>query len=149
MQRIPQLLVVTLTLVAVALLGPRAAAAESSPEATIKAFYKWYVNVMVKDENPFGKTQREEMERYLTADYVKRIDKQIKGDGFDSDPFLNAQDFDKEWGSNVKVTNTTTKGDRATADVELTGSEMGSTKTKVELKQDGGSWKIDKVDARE
>jgi hypothetical protein len=147
--KIARLLFAAFILIAASLVRPTAALAQQdSPEAAIKSFYGWYVNLMVKGDNPYGKSARKEFERHVTMRYLKALDKQRQGDGFDADPFLNAQDFDKQWAKNIKVSNTSTKGDRATADVEMTGSEMGSTKVRVELQRDGDSWKIDKVDPR-
>jgi hypothetical protein len=132
---------------AILLLCSAAATAQaqvSTPEQVIRDCYQWYVNAMVAEKDVWT-AGRGELQRYLTPRLLKQLDKERKGDGFSSDPFLNAQDFDKAWAKNIKVSKPVIKGDRATAQVQLTGPEM-STKLRVQLVQTGPDWKIDRIE---
>ncbi len=136
-------------LVLFALLGSAASgrAAEVGPEQVIRDFYRWYVDALVVDRDPFE--ARADLQRYASERFLKEIDAQrASPDGLDADPFLSAQDFDKEWAKNVVVSELAIKEKRATAKVELKGTEM-STQLKLSLTQEeGGAWKIDSVEPK-
>jgi hypothetical protein len=72
----------------------------------------------------------------------------MKAEELSYDPFLHAQDVDKAWPKNIRVSKMQVSGKTATADVEMNGPEMGSHKVRVALREEGGAWKIDKVDAK-
>lgn len=123
-------------------------AEDLAPAQVVRDFYRWYVAELVSDRDPF-EAGRADLERYISARWLKEIDAMRNGpDGLDADPFLSAQDFDKEWGHNVTVSEPVIKGDHATADVELKGTEMGSQKLSVKLAQENGGWKIDGVEGK-
>ena len=130
---------------------PVAHAAESGsagPERTIQEFYGWYVRTLVAGDDPLSK-RRAELKRFATDRLVREIDAMRKGpDGLNGDYFLDAQDFDAEWGKNISITNVTTQSARGTADVQLKSREMGDKKLRVSLVQERGSWKIDKVEGK-
>ncbi|CAN5217610.1 hypothetical protein BH20VER2_BH20VER2_10590 [soil metagenome] len=123
------------------------AAEATAPEQVVRDFYQWYVEAMIAEKDVF-EDSRAELQRFLTPRLLKQLDRERKGDGFSADPFLNAQDFDGAWAKNIKVAKPAIKADRATAEVQMTGPEM-STKTRVQLLQTGGEWKIDKVEGRD
>ncbi|MEP6822841.1 MAG: DUF3828 domain-containing protein [Chthoniobacterales bacterium] len=123
-------------------------AEDLAPAQVIRDFYRWYVAELVGDREPF-EAGRADLERYISARWLKEIDTMRNGpDGLDADPFLSAQDFDKEWGNNVTVTEPVIKGAHATAEVELKGTEMGSQKLSVKLTNENGAWKIDGVEGK-
>lgn len=119
-------------------------AAADSPAGVIREFYKWYVTTLKSDKDPFT-DGRSEMKRFATSRLIAQIEKARKSGDVGSDPFLDAQDFDAEWAKNIKVSDPVTKGDVATANVELRGTEMGAQKLQVTMRQEGGAWKVDKV----
>ena len=119
-------------------------AASDSPAGVIREFYKWYVITLKSDKDPFT-DGRKEMKRFATSRLIGEIEKARKSGDVGSDPFLDAQDFDADWAKNIKVSNPVTKGDVATANVELKGAEMGTQKLQVTMRQEGGAWKVDKV----
>ena len=119
----------------------------SSPESVIREFYAWYVKAVLANRDPF-KDDSAKLKQYATTRFIGQIKKMRDGDELGSDPFLHAQDLDKGWAKNIKVSTPAIKGDVATANVELKGSEMGTHKLAVTLRQEGGTWKVDKVDER-
>ena len=140
----------SLLLMAVALVGSamisQAQSGTSAPEQVIRDFYRWYVGQLVAEKDPF-KDGRAEMKRYATERLIAQINKMRNSeDGVSSDYFLNAQDFDKDWAKNLTIATPVVKGDKATANVELKGAEMGTQKLRVTLAQEKGTWKVDKVD---
>jgi ABC-type transporter MlaC component len=137
-------------LLATALLVSVSRAQESSgagkPEAAIREFYAWYVNAVSANRDPF-KDDSARLKRYATTRFMREIEKARKGEGIGADPFLQAQDLDKAWAKNIKVSEAKISGDTATAKVELKGPEMGTHKLNVTMRNEGGAWKVDRVDA--
>ena len=131
-----------------AALSARADEAAAAPEQVIKKFYAWYVGELVADRDPFT-DGRAEMQRSVTPRLLKEIEGKLSEEGgLEADYFLSAQDFDKEWAENVTVSTPTTKGERATAAVELKSQVMGTQKLQVTLVQAEGAWKIDRVEGK-
>lgn len=123
----------------------RPGAPPSSPEAVIRNFYKWYVQSLNQDAEPLEK-QRTILRKYVTERLIREIDKIMKGpDGLDADPFLDAQDWDKDWGKNIFVSSMVSSKGIATAQVTLSGNLMPNHKLRVTLKQEKDVWKIDSV----
>jgi hypothetical protein len=123
----------------------RAGAPPSSPEAVIRNFYKWYVHSLNQGAEPLEK-QRTILRKYVTERLIREIDKIMKGpDGLDADPFLDAQDWDKDWGKNIAVSSIVSSKGIATAQVTLNGHLIPNHKLRVTLKQERAVWKIDKV----
>ena len=132
-----------LTLLTAAWIAP-SHAQERAPDAVIRDFYQWYVQSLAATRDPFT-AGRAELKRYATERLIGEIDKARNADELGADPFLDAQDFDEAWAKNITVSKPVIKGETATADVTLKGPEMGTHKLNVTLRQEGGSWKIDKV----
>ena len=141
-------------LVAVTALSLPAHAAEPAktagvtPEENIRSFYSWYVTALVANRDPMK--QRTEMKRFATDRLLKEIDKMKKGpEGLNGDYFLDAQDFDEQWAKKISVSNVKIEGAKATAHVLLDGPEGMRKKLVVQLVNDAGAWKIDKVQGRD
>ena len=123
-------------------------ATSPAPEQVIRNFYHWYVAQVVSNHDPLSRN-RQEVKRYATDRLLREIDRMRKGpDGLDGDYFLDAQEFDKDWGRNITVSVSPIKGDRATAEVELKGAEVGTRKLHVSLAREAGTWKVDKVEGK-
>jgi hypothetical protein len=121
------------------------AEAAAAPAEVIRSFYKWYITALESGGDPLAQ-KRSELQKFVTTRLLKQIDRTRKGpDGLEADPFLEAQDFDKEWASKISVRSTQIDKDRATCEVLLSGHEVGSRKLRVTLAQEQGSWKVDKV----
>lgn len=122
-----------------------ARAAERTPEQTIRDFYAWYVGQLDAGKDPFT-DGRAALAGYVTKRLLKELEAKRKAGEMDADYFLNAQDFDSAWGKNAKVSAVQTKGESASAKVELKSAEMGDQKLSVQLAQEAGAWKIDRVE---
>ena len=144
-------LVALLTAVALPIPGGAAEPPKSStatPEESIRSFYKWYVTALLANRDPMK--QRTEMKRFATDRLLKEIDKMKKGpDGLNGDYFLDAQDFDEQWAKKISVSNVKMEGAKAGAHVLLDGPEGMRKKLAVQLVNEGGAWKIDKVQGRD
>ena len=132
-------------------IAPFAEAQESAgggkPESVLREFYRWYVQSVAANRSPMT-DEPAKLKRYATEGMLRRIDKLAKAQELGADPFLQAQDVDDGWAKNIKVSSPKIAGDVATANVELKGSEMGSHKLAVTLRQESGAWKVDKVDPK-
>ena len=125
-----------------------AKASTATPEETIRSFYGWYVTALVANRDPMK--QRAELKRFATDRLLKEIDKMKKGpEGLNGDYFLDAQDFDEQWAKKISVSNVKIDGTRASAHVLLDGPEGMRKKLVVQLVNDAGAWKIDKVQGRD
>jgi Protein of unknown function (DUF3828) len=123
-------------------------AAGSNPSDTIHSFYRWYVTELIANHNPME--NRKELRRFTTERLLKEIDRMKKGpDGLDGDYFVDAQDFDNLWAKNVTVSDVKMSGTKATAEVLLAGKGEMRRRLKISLVNDGGIWKVDKVQGRE
>ncbi len=123
-------------------------AGDDSPGGVIRNFYRWYVQALIKEREPFV-DGRAELKRFATERLIKQIDRARKGpDGLDGDYFLDAQDFDKDWASNITVSTPIVKDKRATVEVKLKGSELGTRDLLIEMALDHGVWKVDKVEGQ-
>lgn len=123
-------------------------ASTSTPEESIRGFYRWYVTVLLANQDPMK--QRAEMKRFATERLLKEIDRMKKGpDGLDGDYFVDAQDFDEQWAKKISVSNVKIEGATASAHVLLDGPEGMRKKLAVQLVNDAGAWKIDKVQGRD
>ncbi|MDQ3118611.1 MAG: YbjP/YqhG family protein [Verrucomicrobiota bacterium] len=116
------------------------------PERLIREFYQWYVQTVLRNEDPFTE-RRAGLKLYATDRLLREIDQMRKGpEGLNGDYFVNAQDIDKEWAKSMIISPAELKGDTAIANVELKGTEVGSRKLRVSLVRQGGGWKVDKVE---
>ncbi len=139
--RLLALAVLTLLLAPVADAQERAA----KPEAVIREFYAWYVKAVAANRDPF-KDDSAQLKRYASARLIREVEKARKSGELGADPFIQAQDFDKDWAKNIKVADAKISGESASAKVELNGAEMGTHKLNVTMRNEGGAWKVDKVD---
>jgi Protein of unknown function (DUF3828) len=118
--------------------------AAKTPEETIRSFYHWYMGCLIDGGSPM-QTKRSEMKQFVTERLLNEIDRWDKEtDGLGADPFIQAQDFDNAWKSNIAVSNVKTTGSHATAAVKLKGKDL-SRKLTVSLVREQGTWKLDQV----
>jgi len=87
------------------------------------------------------------LKKYVTLKFIQAIDRNDKlpeeADAFDADYFLLNQDTSGYIGKNVSVSTVAVNGTTAAAIVRFyRGDDRG---VKVSLVQEGGAWKIDKV----
>lgn len=117
-------------------------AAPSSPEDTVKQFYRWYVDYLGKND---GKRPPEvELRKFITANYLEEAKK-----AGDADIFLRSQERDPDWGKNVKVltSKTVEEGDEGGSHVEvmLSGKTFPKHQLNLALVKESDGWKIDYV----
>jgi hypothetical protein len=119
-------------------------AVAKTPEETIRAFYHWYMGIVIAGESPM-QTKRSEIKQFVTTRFLNEIDRRTKeSNGLGADPFLQSQDTDNAWKSNIAVSNLKTTGSHATAAVKLKGKGL-SRKLTVSLVREQGTWKLDQV----
>src|SRR3954470_6151239 len=88
--------------------------ATRTPEEAIRNFYRWYMAEVIDGGSPMQK-KRSEMKRFVTERFLGEIEKNFKEtEGLGADPFIQSQDFDNGWKSNIAVSNLKTKGSHAT-----------------------------------
>ena len=102
------------------------------------------MEAVIAGESPM-QTKRKDMKQFVTDRFLNEIDQTTKEtDGLGADPFLQSQDTDNGWKSNIAVTKLKTTGSTATAKVELKGKDL-SRKLSVSLVHEQGTWKLDQV----
>lgn len=123
-------------------------AAGATPEEMLRTFYAWYVPALEGGVDVM-ETRRPELRRYVSARMLRVIDgkRRVEG-GLEADPFLEAQDYDIQWGKNIAVRNVQVPGETATAEVTLTSKVMEACRLRVTLTREDNAWKLDRVEAR-
>jgi hypothetical protein len=116
----------------------------STPETVVKDFYRWYIDRLNKNKDPLTQ-EKTALKRYITPEFFKKAPKLLEQT--DADVFICAQDWDKDWGKNVRVSRLNIQGAGATLNVLLASKEKTMNhRLKIKLKQVEGVWKIDKID---
>jgi len=134
---------------ALILFAPVSSSAQSTPSATVKAFYKWYVHALSNNVAQPLKSDKAAARKYVTASFRSRIEKaSSREEGLNADPFLSAQDFDQAWENNIVIKKVSTTGATSTVNALLPSKQMGDQKLKIIMKKEGGLWKIDQVNER-
>ena len=115
-----------------------------SPEIVLREFYKWYIHTLGRNVNPL-KAGKATMRKYVTLRFIREMENNERlpeGEGFDADYFLQTQEYDSVTDKKIVISNVAVKGTAATAVVTF---DDGYPKVKVNLRQEGGAWKIDNV----
>src|SRR3954452_1383775 len=114
------LLCAAITLSALGLFSPISAGAQSTPSSTVKAFYKWYVHALSQNVAEPLKSDKTMARKYVTASFLGRIQKAMaREEGLDADPFLSAQDWDKNWEKNIVIGKVSTTAATSTVNAVL------------------------------
>jgi len=120
----------------------------ASPEAVVRDFYRWYLQTLYKNKEPFK--NRAVTARYVTPRLIQWLTRRMKGpDPIDYDYFLNAQDYGETWDKQISISKLSIQNGTAKMDVGFGKSPDFDHKVKVTLKQIKGVWLIDKVDPRD
>lgn len=132
--------------IALTLLPPALALADTSAKQTTQAFYTWYVDSFSKDEAPLT-DNLQQMQAYVADSLLNDLRKQINSDeGLEEDYFTKSQDYDDTWLTNIKVTERSVKGASAIEDVVLGTTQDNSVALNVTLSKGKDGWRIVKVD---
>lgn len=116
------------------------------PESAVRNFYKWYLEALKQQINPL-KECRPELSSFVTSALMKKLIKEMEGpEGIRADYFLNAQDYDDDWGNQVNATTKIKEGDQVVLDVILSGKQIPNHRLEISLIREGRDWKIDSVE---
>jgi hypothetical protein len=109
------------------------------------SFYKVYLHALNTGKDPIRKDRRA-WSPYVTPRLIGVIDKMIASpDDLDADYFIQAQDFDKSWEENVKVSPTQITASKVTLTVRLGKGREANAPLNLTLRKDAAGWKIDGV----
>jgi hypothetical protein len=138
----------TLFIFLVALVCFSAAQAQSqTPAAAAQSFYRWYVAELNAEHDPITKN-RAEMRKRVSARLAKWFGSKAYEE-YDSDYFLDAQDYDEGWAKTAIAAPGKTTGNTATVTVTLPKTSNFPRKVlNLTMIREAGAWKIDKVKGR-
>jgi uncharacterized protein DUF3828 len=136
------LVLITLLTAVSALSIPARAQQAGTPEDVVRGFYSWYLHQLSGD-NPNPLKQKTTALKYLTPQLYTNAPRLIRR--MDADIFICAQDWDKGWESNFKVSTPQVKNGSATATVTLPAGEIDMIKINVTLIKTTAGWRINKV----
>jgi hypothetical protein len=113
-----------------------------SASANVQEFYSWYLDELSQSREPMAKKPGE-MKKYVSAGMMADIQRRMKSvDGLDADPFLAAQDLPEDWKGNVAVSSRSA----TSVLVTLGKKEESRNRLLIEVRMEGGAWKIAKVE---
>jgi uncharacterized protein DUF3828 len=126
---------------------PASVRAQGSPEDTLRNFYKWYLHELNADRSPRWTSAK------VTSVSSARLRSWFRskaGREWDADYFIDAQDFDKDWETNIAVSKAVISGSRADVAVTLgpknpAPNAVGQQVLKIKMVKETGGWKIDHV----
>lgn len=123
------------------------AAAQSSPEQTLQSFYKWYMHEVVANHPP---TRTSAKVSAASSARLRTWFRSKAGREWDADYFIDAQDYDDDWATNIAVSKAAIHGDRADLSVTLGPAKksvnaIGQHVLKIKMVKEAGGWKIDHV----
>ena len=82
----------------------------ATPEATVRAFYGWYLHSLNQSQDPLKKPQAE-LSKFVTQRLIRSLNRALKRpDGIDADYFIDAQDWDEAWERNITTSKATLQG---------------------------------------
>ena len=126
-----------------------AAPVAASPEEVAREFYRWYLQTLYKNKEPFK--NKAIIAKYVTPRLIQELTRRMRGpDPIDYDYFLNAQDYGETWDKNIHTARVSNRNNTPVLNVSFgTNTSNPDHRVKVTLKQIKGVWKIDKVEARD
>lgn len=115
--------------------------AASAPEETVKQFYRWYMDYLMKNE---AKAPPEaELRKFVTANLLDEFKKKNNDPHF----FLQSPEWDPAWGKNVAILNAKRAGEGAHVEARLSGKMYPQHQLNLALIREPDGWKIDHVQA--
>jgi hypothetical protein len=126
---------------------PAAASAQATPEATLTAFYKWYLHELASERYP---ERTSPTVNAVSSVRLKRWFKTKAGREWDADYFIDAQDWDPKWETHIKTTPVAIKGNNADLRVILgpnvrVVNSMSPHTLRIKMVKENGGWKIDHI----
>jgi hypothetical protein len=117
----------------------------SIPENIVRNFYKFYIDSLIQGIVPL-KDRKPQLEQFVTARLIGKLAKKMESsEGLRSDYFIQAQDYDDEWGDRITVNIKSQQKAKVVLDVILDGKQIPKHRLEVTLITVGGNWKIDGV----
>ena len=128
-------------------IAPTVTNAQTTPEATLTAFYKWYLHELVSERVPSRVSPK------VTAVASSRLQRWFRtreGKSWDADYFIDAQDFDPKWETHIDVTKPVINGNNADVRVILgprvkAVDSMSPHTLRIKMVKERGGWKIDHI----
>jgi hypothetical protein len=117
---------------------------KGTPQATLMAFYHWYLQEMAKNRDPLT-DDRSKLEEYASKALVQEVALLRKSSDVGEDYFIRAQDEPEDWASHIVVTDVQIHGTIASAIVTLGATKESRHRLALKLIKEAGSWKISKV----
>ena len=126
---------------------PAAVRAQSSPEDTLRSFYKWYLHELNAERSPRWTSAKVSN---VSSTRLRKWFQSKTGREWDADYFIDAQDLDKDWETNVAISKPAITGNRADVEVTLgpktpAPNAIGQRVLKIKMVKESGGWKIDRV----
>jgi hypothetical protein len=126
---------------------PSKAAAQSTPEATLIAFYKWYLHEFSLEHNPRPTSPKVNA---IISTRLRSWFKSKEGREWDADYFIDAQDWDPKWETHIETTKAVINGNKADVHVILgprvkAVNSMSPHTLRVKMVKEKGGWKIDHI----
>ena len=121
--------------------------AQASPEDTLRSFYKWYLHTVVTNHPP---TRTSAKVSAASSARLRSWFRSRTGREWDADYFIDAQDYDDDWATNIAVSKANISGNRADVTVTLgptksAANAIGQRELKIKMVKESGGWKIDRV----
>jgi hypothetical protein len=127
--------------------APGKATAQTTPEATLTTFYKWYMHETSLEHILRPTTPK--VNAILSTRLRKWFKSREVGE-FDYDYFLDAQDWDPKWETHIATTKAVISGNKADVHVILgprvkAVNSMSPHTLRIKMVKEKGEWKIDHV----
>ena len=128
-------------------IAPAVTNAQSSPEATLTAFYKWYLRELRLEHYP--KRTSPKVDAAISA-RLRKWFRTGEGREWDADYFIDAQDWDPKWETHIDVTKAAINGNNADVRVILgprvkAVNSMSPHTLRIKMVKEKGGWKIDHI----
>jgi len=123
------------------------ASAQTSPEATMTEFYKWYLHELSLERYPLSTTPKVHS---AISTRLRSWFKSKEGREWDADYFIDAQDWDPKWETHIQTSKAIINGNQADVRVILgpqvkSPNSMSPHTLRIKLVKEQGGWKIDHI----
>lgn len=116
-----------------------------TPAATARNFYAWYVGAINDDKVAVNDTVR--YPRFVTRTLRDKVRRLMNApDGLDADYYIQAQDYDDDWATQIEATALPSPvAGKARVAVRLGAKSATPHRLIVDLTLEGGAWKIAEI----
>jgi len=140
-------LALLLTVVGILIISTTNASAQSTPEQTLTTFYKWYLHELVSGRTPRPTSAKVNA---VISTRLRSWFRSKEGREWDADYFIDAQDFDPKWETQIETTKAEISGNKADIRVVLgprvkAVNSMSPHTLRIKMVKEQGGWKIDHI----